>query len=169
MSVSTETTRAFCSRPATICKGASSASTPSAVRSLICGSVISKSWLPLGRWECGWGACFRNLLVWCQGESTCQGNGKCGLLSPAQQGKPASPVHGVEKSQTPLSDWTEHNTCVPFLPRHTVLYRSPTHARAIWRFSRQLIKRRGGAHESPFPFNDFVLDVVAVLVDIQGL
>lgn len=50
-SVSIETTHAPCSRLATMCKGASSASTPSAVRSLICGSAISKSWLLLRKWE----------------------------------------------------------------------------------------------------------------------
>lgn len=54
-SVSTETTRAPCSRLATTRKGASSASTPSAARSLTCASAISKSRPPLGRWDVGEG------------------------------------------------------------------------------------------------------------------
>lgn len=54
-SASTETTRAPCSRPATICKGGSSALTPSAVRSRTFRSATSKSWLPLGNGHVGEG------------------------------------------------------------------------------------------------------------------
>lgn len=78
-SVSTETTRAPCSRLATTRKGASSASTPSAARSLTCASAISKSRLPGGKRD--------------RGEAPGSGGSRCGMKKGTPVRDSGDPAH----------------------------------------------------------------------------